>query len=202
MTDETKRENWALPGMTRDRQSITRDWQPVDQQLIDGVTVMETRNVPLGRGYLTEIYRDDWRLQPSNIAQVFQSRFEPGAVSGWHAHSETTDRLFVAMGQMLIVLYDARRDSPTHGRLNQFRFGAIRPALVTIPPGVWHGVQNQGSTQSLLLNLVDRAYRYEEPDHYRLPLESIEIPFRFQTAARETLRAGDDLFAIDPSPPK
>jgi dTDP-4-dehydrorhamnose 3,5-epimerase len=177
--------------MVRDKQSITRDWQAVDQPLLDGVTVVEVKNVMSNRGFLTEIYRDDWQVDTAGVAQVFQTVLEPGAVSAWHAHGETTDRLFVSLGQMLIVLYDARRDSPSHGRLNQFRFGSVRPALVTVPVGVWHGVQNIASAPSVLLNLVSHAYSYEHPDHYRLPMDSAEIPFRFNSGTGDTFRHAD-----------
>jgi dTDP-4-dehydrorhamnose 3,5-epimerase len=51
--------------------------------------------------------------------------------------------------------------------------------LVVVPPGVWHGVQNTGSVPGLLLNVVDRAYCYEEPDHWRLPADTANIPYRF-----------------------
>ncbi len=183
MTQPTIHNNWGLPGMTQDRQSVTRDWQAVDQSPIDGVTVVETKNVPLSRGHLTEIYRADWRLDPTAVAQVFQTTLEPGAVSAWHAHAQTTDRLFVSQGQIFIVLYDARRDSPTYGQLNRFIFGMVRPALVVVPAGVWHGVQNSPSGVGMLLNLVDRAYDYEQPDHYRLPFDSPEIPFQFRGAS-------------------
>jgi glycosyltransferase involved in cell wall biosynthesis len=32
---------------------------------------------------------------------------------------------------------------------------------------------------SVLLNLVDNAYRYEDPDHWRLPPDSPQVPYRF-----------------------
>ncbi|HVR38279.1 MAG TPA: hypothetical protein VMU84_04235 [Thermoanaerobaculia bacterium] len=48
-----------------------------------------------------------------------------------------------------------------------------------IPPRVWHGVQNIAPGVSIVLNLVDQAYRYEDPDHWRVPADSPEIPYRF-----------------------
>jgi dTDP-4-dehydrorhamnose 3,5-epimerase len=42
---------------------------------------------------------------------------------------------------------------------------------------VWHGLKTLGATPSLILNLVDRAYSYENPDHWRLPPDTPEIPF-------------------------
>jgi dTDP-4-dehydrorhamnose 3,5-epimerase len=110
---------------------------------------------------------------------VFQVVLEPGALSAWHTHAVTTDRLFVSNGMVRIALYDGREGSPTNGLVNEFRFGTIRPALLVVPPRVWHGVENIGSSQAFLLNLVDRAYDYEDPDHWRVPATSDQIPFRF-----------------------
>ena len=174
--------DWALEGMRRDTQSITRDWQFVNQRVIDGVQLKQVGVVMTGYGVLTEVYRKDWMLDGGGVDQVFQSCLEPGAISGWHAHAETTDRLFVATGRMRIVLYDSRRASPTFKLLNEFRAGEGRPTLVVIPPRVWHAVENIGSAPALLINAVDQAYRYEAPDHYRLPLDTDQIPYRFRHA--------------------
>ena len=91
----------------------------------------------------------------------------------------TTDRLFVNRGLIKIVLYDAREASPTFGQINEFRLGNARPGLLIIPPKVWHGVQNIAQESSAILNLVDRAYAYEDPDHWRVDVNSPEIPYRF-----------------------
>lgn len=173
-----------MRGATKDRQSITADWVPL-VELIDGVRVREVKNVPKDTGVLVEIYRRDWRLDEGGVDQVFQVTLFPGAFSAWHTHRVTTDRLFANHGQLKIVLYDERPESPTRGRINEFRFGTARPALVVVPPGVWHGVQNLGHEVASVLNVVDRAYAYEDPDHWRLPADTAQIPYRFQTARRE-----------------
>jgi dTDP-4-dehydrorhamnose 3,5-epimerase len=175
--------DWQHARSVRDRQSVTSDWQRVDAGLIDGVALFEMKNVLGHHGHLTEIYRSDWKLDDAGVEQVFQTFFEPGGVSAWHAHELTRDRLFVAVGTMRIVLYDARSDSPSHGRVNELRLGALRPGLVSIPPKVWHGVENLSNGSAVLLNLVDRAYRYERPDHFRLPADSDQIPYRLANAA-------------------
>lgn len=104
----------------------------------------------------------------------------PGSISAWHVHRLATDRVFVSQGLIRIVLYDARTDSPTYERMNEFRFGVMRPALVIVPPGVWHGVQNISNSAAVMLNLVDHAYRYDDPDHWRLPVDTDKIPYRFE----------------------
>ena len=169
-----------IEGATKDRQSITSDWAPLIKP-IEGVRVREVKNVPKSNGVLTEVFRADWELDAGIVQQVFQTTIVPGGLSAWHAHQFTTDRLFVSLGIVNIVLFDGREGSPSRGWVNEFRFGSPRPALVVIPPGVWHGVQNIGDTPGLLLNLVDRAYAYEDPDHWRLPPDTPKIPYSFVT---------------------
>lgn len=171
---------WELRGSQPREQSVTSDWQHT-QPLIDGVIIKEMRNVPTGYGYLTEMFRADWNLDSGVVDQVFQSVFEPGMISAWHAHRFTTDRLFCAVGHLRVVLYDGREHSSTKGMVNSFGIGSIRPSLIVVPPKVWHGVQNVSRTQpSVLLNAVDAAYQYEEPDHISLPVDSDQIPYSFE----------------------
>jgi len=48
-----------------------------------------------------------------------------------------------------------------------------------VPPRVWHGVENSGTNPAVLINAVNLAYQYEDPDHWRLPSNSPDIPFDF-----------------------
>lgn len=161
----------------KDVQSVDRFWDPVGQELLEGVHVRDVRHVMKDSGYLTEVYRRDWGVGTGVIDQVFQVVLLPGAISAWHAHRTTTDRLFVVSGTQKVVLYDGRETSRTAGRLNVFRMGELRPALVLIPPGVWHGLKNIGDGASAVMNLVDSAYDYEDPDHWRAPADTPDIPF-------------------------
>jgi dTDP-4-dehydrorhamnose 3,5-epimerase len=172
-------EEGFIQGTRKDAQSILSDWLPA-QQLLQDVKVIEVRNVTKGNGVLTEVFRSDWNIDDAPVDQVFQVTLGPGQISAWHVHRKTRDRLFVNHGAMRIVLYDARRASSTYGHVNEFGFGSHRPALVLVPPGVWHGLQNLRQRAGRVLNLVDRAYSYEDPDHWRLPLDSPRIPYRFE----------------------
>ena len=167
-----------IAGSVKDRQSITSDWEFL-QPRIDGVQVREVKHVPKSNGYLTEVFRSDWGLDARGVDQVFQNVLLPGGISGWHVHRFTTDRIFVTHGLMKLVLYDARTESPTYGQIDELNLGALRPALVVVPPGVWHAVENVSHEAAALLNLVDAAYRYEDPDHWRLPIDTPEVPYSF-----------------------
>jgi len=170
--------NGMIAGCRKDGQSAMADWSLL-QPFIAGVKLREVKHVAKENGHLTEIFRKDWALDTGEVDQVFQVSLLPGGLSAWHTHQLTTDRLFVNSGQVKVVLYDARKVSPTYRMVNVFRLGTVRPALVVIPPGVWHGVLNLGSEAGLVLNLVDKAYQYEDPDHWRLPWDTDKIPYRF-----------------------
>jgi dTDP-4-dehydrorhamnose 3,5-epimerase len=171
-------EQGMIEGCTKDERNIASDWEPL-QELIDGVKVKEIKNVPKENGFLTEIFRADWELDEGHVSQVFQVNLFPGGISAWHAHQFSTDRLFASYGLIKVVLFDARSNSRTHKLINEFRIGLVRPTLIVVPPGVWHGVQNISKEPGCLVNLVDRAYAYEDPDHWRLPFDTSKILYSF-----------------------
>ena len=168
-----------IEGAAKRLRSVTADWIPL-LKLIEGVKVKEVKNVCKHQGgVLTEVFRKDWDLDCGEIDQVFQNILAEQEISGWHVHHLTTDRIFVNWGLVKIVLYDARVTASTFGKINEMCLGSARPALVIIPPGVWHAVQNINNGPSALLNLVDRAYQYEDPDHWGLPINTPAIPYNF-----------------------
>ncbi|UUY09033.1 dTDP-4-dehydrorhamnose 3,5-epimerase family protein [Pseudomonas sp. J452] len=170
--------DWTLEGR-KDSRLVDADWAPASLQKIEGVRIKAIANMLGDRSRLTEIWRRDWLLDNQPIEQVFQSLLEPGAITAWHCHAHTLDRMFCALGRLKLVLFDARAESPTQGNVIELRIGEERPMLVTVPPGVWHGVACLGSRPALLVNLVDSAYDYDDPDHWRLPLDTPDIPYRF-----------------------
>ena len=165
-----------LPGARKDGQQITQDWQKLGKT-IEGVSVREVRHVPRDHGVITEIFRPEWDPTGLPVVQIYQSRLFPGALGAWSCHARTTDRLFVSQGHLKIVLFDAREGSTSHGQVMELHAGDVRPALVVLPPGIWHGLQNLGTIDALVLNCPTEAYNYADPDHYRLPYDTAEIPY-------------------------
>jgi dTDP-4-dehydrorhamnose 3,5-epimerase len=176
-----------LPGAVKDSQQITEDWQKLEDS-IEGVAVREVRHVPRDHGVITEIFRPEWDPTGLPVVQVYQSRLFVGALGAWSCHKRTTDRLFVNQGQVKVVLYDDRDSSKTKGQLMELLAGDARPCLVVIPPGIWHGLQCVGNIDALVLNCPTEAYNYADPDHYRLPYDSREIPFVWKLAQGAKLR--------------
>lgn len=177
-TPATSVPEWQFSGH-KDMQTTYANWELASCPCIDGVQIKQITNVLTDDGSLTEIYRKDWALDDLPVEQVFQKIMSPGGISAWHAHRHATDRLFCGYGRIKVVLYDTRKQSPTLGRLSVHRLALERPALLVIPPGVWHGVQAVSDTPAIIINAVDIAYSYEDPDHWRLPPDTPEIPYRF-----------------------
>ncbi len=176
-----------LPGARKDGQQITSDWKKLGKPL-EGVSVHEVRHVPRDHGIITEIFRPEWDPTGLPVVQIYQSRLFPGAIGAWSCHARTTDRLFVSQGHLKIVLYDGRQGSDSHGQLMELHAGDARPALVVVPPGIWHGLQNLGTIDALVLNCPTEAYNYADPDHYRLPYDADQIPYVWNVCETSRLR--------------
>lgn len=143
-----------LSGARKDIQLVTSDWQLAREQ-IEGIVVREVLHVPRDHGVITEIFRPEWDPSGLPVVHIYQSRLFPAAIGAWSCHTKTIDRLFVNQGHLKIVLYDGREESRTHGRIMELHAGDARPAFVVIPAGVWHGLQNLGSSDALIPELSD-----------------------------------------------
>ena len=163
----------------KDRQSVTSDWHATFTKTIEGVVAREVKNVLVDNGAVVELLRAEWLGPSHEVDQVFLRTLDAGTVSAWHVHHSTTDRLFCVGGRALIALYDARKSSPTHEVVAEYRVSLRRPTLLIVPPGVFHGVKALGGEPTILINMVNVAYSYSDPDHARLPPDTAEIPYRF-----------------------
>jgi dTDP-4-dehydrorhamnose 3,5-epimerase len=144
--------------------------------MIDGVKTRKLRLIPDERGYLMEMLRSDWE-EYDKFGQVYITAVYPGAVKGWHYHKLQTDHFICVHGMAKVVLYDGREGSPTHGEVNEFFMGQQSPTLLKIPPGVMHGFKGISQEMALIVNVPTELYNYEQPDEYRLPAHTDQIPY-------------------------
>ncbi|MGH3008986.1 MAG: dTDP-4-dehydrorhamnose 3,5-epimerase family protein [Gaiellaceae bacterium] len=163
---------------TRDAQTVTPAGELV-QELIDGVRIRAATTQLDERGSICEIYNPAWDFTDEPLVFAYQTTIRSGQTKGWVLHLEQDDRLFFSSGDVKVVLYDARPESLTFGRFNVHTFGETNRALLRIPAGVYHALQNVGERDALFVNLPTQPYRHDDPDKYRLPLDTPEIPYRF-----------------------
>ena len=162
----------------KDAQSVTREGEWVTP-LIDGVVIHRIPPQEDERGEIVEIWNQQWPGLDEPVVHVYKVTTRPGKTRAWQMHKLQDDRLFVSRGRLRFGLFDDREGSPTRGMLNVFTLSDHQRAMVRIPRGVWHGVQNVGEGDGVFVNLPTRAYQYDDPDKYRLPIQNDLIPFDF-----------------------
>jgi len=128
------------------------------------------------RGRLIEILRNDDPIFQT-FGQIYITSAYPGVVKAWHYHKLQDDYFFVIKGMSKIVLFDNREDSETKGLINEFFIGEYNPMLLKIPKLIFHGFKCISETECLILNCPTKAYNRAEPDEYRLPAHTSEIPY-------------------------
>lgn len=142
--------------------------------MIDGVQIFPLRQIIDERGSVMHMLRADAE-HFQGFGEIYFSTVNPGAIKGWHIHTEMTLNYAVPHGQVKLVLFDEREGSPTRGELTELFVGAGNYVLVRIPPMVWNGVKGLGAAPSLVANCASHPHRPDEID--RLDPFSDRIPY-------------------------
>jgi dTDP-4-dehydrorhamnose 3,5-epimerase len=130
------------------------------------------------RGWLSELWRtDDTEKVVGPIPEMcYVSKTQPGVARGPHEHREQSDYFaFLGPGNFKLLLWDARKDSPTHGQFIKVFVGEDNPKVVTVPPGVVHGYKCVSDHSGFVINFADRLFmgkdRKEPVDEVRHELD-------------------------------
>ena len=161
---------------TKDPQTVFPAGRRATPSKITGVHIHELGNVITRSGFMTEIFRKDWSVIGISVGQINWVQLSPGAVTDWHSHYKQTDHLVGVGGNIKLALWDARNASPSKGATEVVRIGVIRPVMVIVPPGVWHGLRNESGEPAGYINVTDELYEHENPDNWRLSPRAVEIP--------------------------
>jgi len=122
------------------------------------------------RGWLMEILRGDepeFFNDEHPFGQLYCTTIRPGVVKAWHRHQKQTDRICCVSGRIKLVLYTEEEGA------KEFFIGDEAPCTVMFPPGVWHGFQNVGDSEALVLNMPDVPHDHSDPDEERCPWDSL-----------------------------
>ncbi len=144
--------------------------------LIHDVVVKPLRVIADERGYLFEMLRSDEPLF-QRFGQSYCTAVYKDVVKGWHYHKKQDDHFVCVSGMAKVVLYDDREGSPTRGQVNEFFIGERNMVLLVIPRLVWHGMKGIGEGTALIVNHPTEAYDPKEPDEYRKPYDTPDIPY-------------------------
>jgi dTDP-4-dehydrorhamnose 3,5-epimerase len=167
----------TLAAATRDSATVTPQGEPL-QRLIDGVSFHEVPTHVDERGSVFELYDPRWNWHPEPLVFSYCFTIRPGYAKGWNLHREHEDRYMLLHGELELVLFDPRPESPTCGQVCRIVCSEYNRRLVTFPRNVWHADHNIGTRDALVVNFPTRPYDHSHPDKYRLPLDTPLIPFK------------------------
>ena len=161
------------------------------EHMIRGVQVKRLTVLPDDRGFLMEMLREDEPIF-ERFGQVYITGCRRGVAKGWHYHKEQTDHFVCVGGSALVVLYDGRDGSPTRGMVQEFILTSPpcqepAPLLLKIPPLVLHGFTASGCEEARIINIPTQPYLRANPDEYRTPWNSPDVPYRWPA---EVVRGG------------
>lgn len=136
------------------------------------------------RGYLVETIKSDWPdIFGPNLpfAQNYYSVTQPNVARDedrWHVHpSKQIDRFVVAMGQIVVAMFDWRKNSSTYGLLNLFHMGELNQDLgnynLLIPQNVLHGFLVVGKSKAMILNYP--TVLYDSREEGRIPFNRVNF---------------------------
>src|SRR6476646_9884305 len=102
---------------------------------LEGVQIVSLKLLPNAKGRLMEVQRGDDAVHPG-FGQAYITSTFPGVVKAWYRHHQQIDQIALVKGLLKLVLFDARPESATAGRLQEIIIEELTPRLVQIPPGL------------------------------------------------------------------
>lgn len=171
----------TLAAARKDGQTVTSDGASV-RRITHGVTFREVPTHIDERGSLSEMFDPRWGWHADPLVYAYTFTIRPGYVKGWNLHEHHEDRYFVLAGEMELVLFDPRPDSPTCGEVCTIALGPHKRGIVNVPRNVWHADRNIGATDVVVVNFPTQPYEHGNPDKFRLPIDTDLIPHGFPGA--------------------
>jgi dTDP-4-dehydrorhamnose 3,5-epimerase len=173
----------TLAASTRDGATVTAEGVSL-QEMIDGFASRDLTTHTDERGTVCELYDMRWNFHAAPVDFAYCFTIRPGFVKGWNLHKEHEDRYIVLQGELQLVLYDPRPESPTYGKICTTVSSEHRRRVITFPRDVWHADFNIGTKDAFVVNLPTQPYDHNSPDKYRLPIDTPLIPYKFPPEAR------------------
>lgn len=121
---------------------------------IEGVRIHPLRRIQDERGMVMHMLKaTDPHFE--RFGEIYFSVIYPGVIKAWHLHSKMVINYAVVDGNIKLVLFDQRPESPTHRQLQEIVFGQVNYQLVTVPPGVVNGFTAVGGQRAIVANCAN-----------------------------------------------
>ncbi len=129
--------------------------------MIEGVQIIALRTIMDDRGMVRHMMKcTDPHFR--QFGEIYFSVIFPGAIKAWHVHRKMELNYAVISGNIKLVLYDARKESPTSGEIQEICMGEDNYVLVKVPPHVVNGFKAIGTEKAIVANCASIAHDPEE----------------------------------------
>jgi len=166
---------------------------------IPGPVLIEPSVFADERGFFAETYRREWHAgagipDSDTFIQDNHSRSSRGVVRGMHFHvgAGVAKLVRCARGQILDVVVDLRRGSPTYGEWEGHELDDESMRILYVPVGFAHGFCVLSDVADVIYKqtayydpALERGIAWDDPDvavHWPLPLEELAVSARDSTA--------------------
>lgn len=146
--------------------------------MIDGLIIEPLKKISDERGTVFHMLRKDNPLF-TQFGEIYFSSINPGFIKGWKKHFKITQNFAVPVGNIKLVVYDDRENSPTYRQIEEIFTGIENYQLVQIPPLVWYSFKAEGVSPALIANCIDAPYDSQES--IDVGLEAKEVPFQWKS---------------------
>jgi dTDP-4-dehydrorhamnose 3,5-epimerase len=164
---------------TKDEATVNSAGEPF-APLPEGVTFRHAPTHIDDRGSVCEVFDPRWQWHPDPLVFVYMFTLRPGKIKGWGLHKLHEDRYFVLVGEMQVMMYDVRPDSSTRNTISTVVLSEYDRRLMNIPAGIWYANRNIGNKDAVIVNFPTQPYNHADPDKYRLPLDTDQIPYKLE----------------------
>ena len=153
-----------------------------EEEFLDGVKLIEVKNIPAEEGDFAEILRIKKGMLESikgfRLAQINRTTLVPGSVKAWHLHYRQDEIWYVSpQDHLLAGLWDVRKKSPTSGKTMRIVLGAGISRMLFIPHGVAHGSAIFANKPVELYVFVNKQFNITHHDEKRIPWDSLGKEF-------------------------
>ena len=144
--------------------------------IIDGVKIIKLKKNTNEKGFLMEVQRNN-SDEYLGFGDAYITSTKSKIVKAWYKHTHQTDQIAVINGTFKLVLFDVRKQSISKNIIQEIVLDEMQPILVQIPPGIWHGFQNIGNIDAVLLHMNTVPFDAENMDEEKLSIQNAIIPY-------------------------
>ncbi len=129
--------------------------------MIHDVIITPLKIINDDRGKVMHMLRSDSKVF-KKFGEVYFSTIYENKIKGWHLHKESVLNYTCVTGEVKLVLFDDRLDSPTKNKYQEIILSQKNYSLVTIPPNIWNGFKGLNFKESIIANCLTIPHNEKE----------------------------------------